>query len=194
MSMLVCVLAAATGVATADIAVGWLQTAPVWSEAGAGNVIAPGKAQLIWSATDTSGLLASTVFGGRATADEVILHSLDTAAAGQWTLGGATLVYDDSNVGGLDINAGYLFTRIFESTGSITVADNYITVTVWDPILATYTNPDLTVNAPFQTASVVLAPTGIDSQGTTVIPEPATLGLMGIAGLGLFLARKKVRS
>ncbi len=27
-----------------------------------------------------------------------------------------------------------------------------------------------------------------------VIPEPATLGLMGIAGLGLFLARKKARS
>ena len=29
--------------------------------------------------------------------------------------------------------------------------------------------------------------------GLTVIPEPATFGLMGIAGLGLFLARKKAR-
>ena len=28
----------------------------------------------------------------------------------------------------------------------------------------------------------------------TVIPEPATIGLMGIAGLGMFLARKKVRA
>ncbi|MDF7800963.1 PEP-CTERM sorting domain-containing protein [Pontiellaceae bacterium B1224] len=28
---------------------------------------------------------------------------------------------------------------------------------------------------------------------TEVIPEPATLGLMGIAGLGMFLARKKAR-
>ncbi len=27
----------------------------------------------------------------------------------------------------------------------------------------------------------------------TVIPEPATIGLMGIAGLGMFLARRKVR-
>ena len=27
----------------------------------------------------------------------------------------------------------------------------------------------------------------------TVIPEPATLGLMGIAGLGMYLARRKVR-
>jgi hypothetical protein len=27
----------------------------------------------------------------------------------------------------------------------------------------------------------------------TVIPEPATLGLMGVAGLGMFLARKKAR-
>lgn len=28
---------------------------------------------------------------------------------------------------------------------------------------------------------------------TTVIPEPATIGLMGIAGLGMFLARRKAR-
>jgi hypothetical protein len=28
----------------------------------------------------------------------------------------------------------------------------------------------------------------------TVIPEPATIGLLGIAGLGMFLARRKVRS
>ena len=27
----------------------------------------------------------------------------------------------------------------------------------------------------------------------TIIPEPATLGLMGVAGLGMFLARKKAR-
>ncbi|MDF7825020.1 PEP-CTERM sorting domain-containing protein, partial [Pontiellaceae bacterium B12227] len=27
----------------------------------------------------------------------------------------------------------------------------------------------------------------------TVIPEPATLGLLGIAGLGMFLARRKAR-
>ncbi|WP_372808530.1 PEP-CTERM sorting domain-containing protein [Pontiella sp.] len=26
-----------------------------------------------------------------------------------------------------------------------------------------------------------------------VIPEPATLGLMGVAGLGMFLARRKAR-
>jgi len=29
---------------------------------------------------------------------------------------------------------------------------------------------------------------------TQVIPEPATLGLMGVAGLGMFLARKKTRA
>ncbi len=32
----------------------------------------------------------------------------------------------------------------------------------------------------------------LDANGT-VIPEPATIGLMGIAGLGMFLARRKVR-
>ncbi|VGO21231.1 hypothetical protein SCARR_03303 [Pontiella sulfatireligans] len=31
-------------------------------------------------------------------------------------------------------------------------------------------------------------------QTVVAIPEPATLGLMGIAGLGMYLARKKVRS
>lgn len=38
---------------------------------------------------------------------------------------------------------------------------------------------------------------GFDGDGAdgsiTVIPEPATIGLMGIAGLGMFLARRKVR-
>ena len=38
---------------------------------------------------------------------------------------------------------------------------------------------------------------GADAQlanyGQVVIPEPATFGLMGIAGLGMFLARKKTR-
>ncbi len=34
---------------------------------------------------------------------------------------------------------------------------------------------------------------GVANMGQ-VIPEPATLGLMGIAGLGMFLARKKARS
>ncbi len=33
----------------------------------------------------------------------------------------------------------------------------------------------------------------LESGGTTVIPEPATLGMMAIAGLGMFLARKKTR-
>ena len=34
---------------------------------------------------------------------------------------------------------------------------------------------------------------GVADGSVTVIPEPATIGLMGIAGLGMFLARRKVR-
>jgi len=34
---------------------------------------------------------------------------------------------------------------------------------------------------------------GAATGSVTVIPEPATFGLMGIAGLGMFLARKKAR-
>lgn len=37
------------------------------------------------------------------------------------------------------------------------------------------------------------APTSGQAAWGTVIPEPATIGLMGIAGLGMFLARKKTR-
>ena len=33
---------------------------------------------------------------------------------------------------------------------------------------------------------------GVDGEQFTVVPEPATIGLMGIAGLGLFAARRKV--
>jgi hypothetical protein len=39
----------------------------------------------------------------------------------------------------------------------------------------------------------VVIPNLVAGTTVTVIPEPATLGLMGIAGLGMFLARKKAR-
>ena len=35
--------------------------------------------------------------------------------------------------------------------------------------------------------------TGVVNADTQVVPEPATFGLMGVAALGLFLARKKAR-
>ena len=34
----------------------------------------------------------------------------------------------------------------------------------------------------------------IATAGTTVIPEPATIGLLGIAGAGLFAARRKTQA
>ena len=53
--------------------------------------------------------------------------------------------------------------------------------------------PDLDDANPPSGAQLEVA---FDFTGSTwqAIPEPATIGLMGIAGLGMFLARRKVRS
>lgn len=57
---------------------------------------------------------------------------------------------------------------------------------------------DITASSTFADAGVtpgIPEELALNPQGTTVtvIPEPATLGLMGVAGLGMFLARRKAR-
>lgn len=160
--------------------------------------------QLIWAPGDNSvsRLVDGEVgVGGTLKAGEYLLLAHDTAEPtpfgyGSWSAVSGT--YKDSQVGDVDIHGGYFFARIFNGAG---VADSYYYETtavaaapfVFDPAdpenQMTY---DLSITAADAIADDVAANTiQLDFNGTQVIPEPATIGLMGIAGLGMFLARRK---
>jgi hypothetical protein len=55
-----------------------------------------------------------------------------------------------------------------------------------------YVVPDLDNSPNPPSPGVTFDPGGVTA--VNVVPEPATLGLMGIAGLGMYLARRKTRS
>ncbi len=87
--------------------------------------------------------------------------------------------------------------------GTPWVADTYVRVSgigqndwVWESAVAftdgDYSDPKTLPENVDVDGSVAVSADG--SVTVNVIPEPATIGLMGIAGLGLFLARKKARS
>ena len=186
------------GYASADIATGFNSLPPVF-EAGSPGVVLTGgfTAQLIWSDVAPSGVLD---LSGKANANEVILvtetgFSPATFDAAVSQNGGFAFQFDDVDVGGLDINSGYLYSRIIEGP-AITAGAWYLqsSLAQLGAGLPVYTNPDTTVNPPIYSTSILAAPVTIDADGLQVIPEPATFGLMGIAGLGMFLARKKTRS
>lgn len=94
------------------------------------------------------------------------------------------------------IQATYLgapvYARIFndnDMSGTISVGDNY-----YIGAIQAAANKDFSGLPPV--AELYNLGGGQDGQlasGLVVIPEPATFGLMGIAGLGMFLARKKAR-
>jgi len=103
-------------------------------------------------------------------------------------------VYTDSDVGGVNVNAGYFYARIFQTDkASIGNGTYFVEIGIQGPALTEF---DSLVPSSTYAASVGLAyasGTSITVQDSQVIPEPATIGLMGIAGLGMFLARRKAR-
>ncbi len=92
-------------------------------------------------------------------------------------------------VGG-SVSTGFFFTRIFNSpiaaVGEYYLDTPNVSAANWEFDSA---NPQSIYGE-----DVIASGNGISENGTTVvIPEPATFGLMGVAALGLFLARKKAR-
>jgi hypothetical protein len=59
--------------------------------------------------------------------------------------------------------------------------------------VGTFNDLDLSGTPPPPENYFVDGGTGLTAT-TTVIPEPATIGLLGIAGAGLFAARRKTRA
>jgi len=181
------------GIAAADLSINWTSgTSGAVLDVGgvypAGPYLTSGTAQLIWSTTPSVTAAGSYDLAGGATlVDEWMLASSTYGAYGQGFSGSG--IFTDADVGGNDISAGYFYTRIFQ--GNAAGGEYFLDLAQYDPTLATYsaTDPLTTYKTP-----VLDAVYNVDANGTMVaIPEPATIGLMGIAGLGMFLARRKAR-
>ena len=186
-------VAMVAGIASADLSISWDSGAAgaiydVGGSGGAGPFVEGALVQLIWSTTPGITVAGDyALLGGATLADEWELDNSLTGAYGQGFSGGG--IYADAAVGGNDISTGYFYTRVFQSAAS--AGESFLDIAGASPALAVY-DP--------QTASttygdpVLVAAYNIDANTTTVIPEPATFGLMGVAALGMFLARKKARS
>lgn len=189
---------AVAGTVSADLSVNWGNGAGVVDEGGsaaAGPYCENAIIQIIWSATGitTASGNSYAVGAGAVLSGEYILTSGTTGSYGLWSGLGGT--FTDADVGGSDIHSGKIFTRIFQD-GTPSAGDYFYDVGVMDADLEYNPGPPPVAS----TVTDMTNPTGangsainITDGGTTVIPEPATIGLMGVAGLGMFLARRKVR-
>jgi len=154
--------------------------------------------QLIWSPVDnvTSRLISGAGVGGALKPGEFLLVASDTSEPTPFGYGSWKAVpggYDSSDVGGADINTGYFFARIFVNnaaygtpyyeTTAVNAADWMFDPT--DPGNQKPYDDSIVANDGGSNLSIA-----IQANSTTVIPEPGTFGLMGLAGLGLFMARR----
>ena len=121
--------------------------------------------------------------------DDVVLWSGlgPVAVGGDFTTEFGT--FDAGNIPGAGINGGFVYGRIFQDSGA--AASSYFyqgTLSVNMP------NVDLGATPPPLSTQYDLLPSSAGAiANMQVVPEPATLGLMGVAGLGMFLARRKAR-
>ncbi len=180
-------LSITAGIASADFAITWKSVVnPMWKDGGSiggpyldnGNLV-----QLIWVQDMPDAMVSKAGVGG-------------TLAFGEILIGDATMIsadygfWDPGTTGTYDLTDGYVFSRVFDSS-AVLFGEFY-----WDSAVIDVAANQLDVSNPqtVWTADIVgLGGVGISDNGTTVVPEPATLGLMGVAGLGMFLARRKSR-
>lgn len=140
-------------------------------------------------ADGVTGLAAvSGLAGGGVVGDDVVLDTWLSPAAVVGDFATEYAVWGVRNVTALGYAGGNVYARVFQSSGAavgtylyqgdIFVAGNKNTAAIPPPLADNY-------NVGGGTTALA---------NIQIIPEPATFGLMGIAGLGLFLARKKTRS
>ena len=195
----------AVGVVQADISVEWSTVAPggFYGQGGswAGGTWLDGDAlfQLIWSQNDP---VASSYMAYSGTANylddsgnEVLLTSFNVPANGSSVYGQFAPynagVWSNQDVGGLNINNGYVYARVFR--GGTPTQDMWYfqsaptgsTLSVYDPLnVLTAVGHEMSGGSARELGSQV--------QG--VIPEPATWAFMGLGALVAFIRRRMIRA
>jgi len=149
---------------------------------GAGNLV-----QLVWS-TSNWGYQNNNLDLSLVNTGETILDTTTTSFGGSFNAG--TSFYTNDDVNGLNINDGYLFARVFESSNPSN-GDYFLEMGLLH-------SSNVVVNSPvygenYSRSLNDLGDVPIDSQSTIVgiIPEPATVSLIGISFVGLTIYRRK---
>jgi len=183
-----------------DLGVSWVNDNVILQSSGV-NLPDGAKIQLIWSANGITTQLnqPAQVEGGARLAGEYLLAEGVTFGSnppakppnyGLWDV--IDDVYNNADVGGANINAGYFFTRVFTSDGS--VGEYFLDTGQVDASLYVYDAQDSSTvykdNAIPGSAGSTL---DLNSRGTLVVavPEPATFSLIAIAGLSAFFMRRR---
>ena len=143
--------------------------------------------QLIWTA---SAPVPKAEIGGATGEGEFLLNSLVTTSgfAGVWPdQPQGIIVYTDADVGNADINSGYIIVRLYDNS-ALGWGDYYLQQAQEGTPLTEYDseNQEATV---YDTAGGILGG-AIDSQGYTIIPEPAVASLLMVFGGGMLLGRR----
>lgn len=177
------VAAAFAGLAVADISINFENLGTTVNAAG-GGFVNQALAQLIWTAAPVQ---TQGNPDGALNAGEVLLAEVTTTVgyAGTWSDQPMVVRGTDAGVGGV-VADGNFFVRIYD-VDAMAKDDYFLQQFVTEGPLVEFAKPsDI-----YQTNGLLGG--DIDAQGYQIVPEPATIGLMGIAGLGMFLARRKNR-
>lgn len=190
--MAMLVAASVAGVAAADIAVDFQNNGGVYTDSGLYNESY--TIQLVWNASGIQNQVqAGTLLG----AGDVVLQTVNTPVGFAGTFNVGTVFGTDAIVGS-DVLLGYLSVRVFDDAqvgvgefGALYTLDGDGTLTEYDSLTpsTTYVTDPL-AGGPMTGGAM---PVAAGPNAVEVIPEPATIGLMGVAGLGLYLARRKAR-
>jgi hypothetical protein len=193
--------------AHAQIAINWSSTSYFLQEGGdsanyPGDYLGSDAFHvLVWSASaapEVAYAQATTGIG----AGELVLWSSAEAPRGaadtredsaRFNYAEAPLVFEDADVGGADINAGYVYSRIFENS-TAGVGDWYYQsqANLGDAI------PEYDFQAPVtiqnhrtaNASDTALIEMGVGAGMYQVIPEPSVMALLGFGGLVLAIRRR----
>ena len=179
----------------ADINVAWKSSQNhVVNDAGAALIGDGTYAALIWvsdAAVPVENLVLTPVGISTDGTEFLLAFTTDTVGGG---LSLASQNFANSAVGGNDINAGYFFTRVFD-TGVLSTDNYYVQAQVVGPALidaGSPADPAKVYNENVFEGPAFPADYGQVDVKYSVIPEPATLGMVAVFGGGLLVIRRKL--